>query len=88
MFNFLGEYSNGWGHLIISITLLAVACFMFLSGNPLIVGSALGVVSWVGNYWLLTAAANTAARSATMVQAAANQAAPPPAAPPETKGDV
>jgi hypothetical protein len=64
---FLGDYSNGWGHVIMSIALLGVAVVMFVRGDPTLIGYGVGLVTTVSGYWLVTSAANTAAKSAEAV---------------------
>lgn len=84
------KYSNGWGHLIMSIALLAVGlCIMLLS--PPNAGYGIGLITTVVSAWFIPGAAkqvayeqskNTQETAAQVVQsAAAAQAALTPTPP-------
>lgn len=53
------KYSNGWGHVIISVASLAVAVILLLQHDPTLNGLAIGIITSVQGYWFITSAANT-----------------------------
>lgn len=85
------KYSNGWGHLLMSISTQIVAVILLLQNNPALIGVAVGLLLGVSGYWFLSSTANAqqqtiAAQQAAMIQV--NPAAPAvtitPAAPAPT----
>jgi len=58
------KYSNGWGHLIMSIILIAAGLLMIL--YPAVDGSTraagVGLITSVAGYWLVTSSANSVLR--------------------------
>lgn len=53
------KYSNGWGHVIISVASLAVAVLLLLQRDPTLNGVAIGIITTVQGYWFVTSTANT-----------------------------
>lgn len=70
------KYSNGWGHLIMSVTSQIVAVILLLQHDPTLNGTAIGLIITVSGYWFVTSAVNAQRHQAP--------GAPPDPAPPTT----
>ena len=54
------KYSNSWGHLIMSIALLASGlCLILISGDINIKATGVGLITSVSSLWLVTYAAGS-----------------------------
>lgn len=53
------QYSNGWGHLIMSVCTLVVAVILLLQHDAVLNGIAIGAITTVQGYWFVTSSANT-----------------------------
>lgn len=59
------KYSNGFGHLLMSIVCLAcgVSLILFENNNPTIQAIGIGLVTTVSGYWFVTSSANAIAQN-------------------------
>lgn len=62
------KYSNGWGHIIMSVALLAVAIVMILQRDNTLQGFGIGLVGTVAGYWFVTSSANAQQQNTVAVQ--------------------
>lgn len=72
------QYSNGWGHIIMSVALLSVAVVLILRGEPTLQGVGIALISTVAGYWFVSSSANAVSKNPP---APAPAAAPLPSAP-------
>ena len=63
------KYSNGWGHLIMSVCSQIVAVVLLLQRDPSLNGVAIGLLLSVSGYWFVTSAANAQQQVAAAQQA-------------------
>lgn len=56
------QYSNGWGHIIMSVSLLAVSVVMILQHDPTLEGVGIGLIGTVAGYWFVSSSANAQAK--------------------------
>ena len=71
------QYSNGWGHLIMSIVLLAVGLVLILVPTDTQTKAlGVGIITTVAGTWLVTSTGNLVLRQA-LNQNQQNQAQPP-----------
>lgn len=59
------KYSNGFGHLLMSIICLicGVALVLFENGNATIQAIGIGLITTVSGYWFVTSSANAIAQN-------------------------
>lgn len=62
------KYSNGWGHLIMSVTTQVVAVVLLLQRDATLTGVATGLLLGVSGYWFITSSANAQQQSTVAVQ--------------------
>jgi len=48
------QYSNSWGHLIMSLALLGIAVLLLLQHDPLLEGVGVGIIVGVQTLWIGT----------------------------------
>lgn len=53
------KYSNGWGHVIMSVASMATAVILLLQHDATLNGLAIGIITTVEGYWFVTSSANT-----------------------------
>lgn len=68
------KYSNGWGHLLMSLSSQVVAVILLLQHDATLTGLAAGLLVAVSGYWFISSSAN-AQQVAAAQQAAATAAA-------------
>ena len=68
------KYSNGWGHLLMSLSSQLVAVILLLQHDTTLNGVATGLLVMVNGYWFISSTAN--------VQKHQAPAPPDPAQPP------
>lgn len=61
------KYSNGWGHLIMSVTTQVVAVVLLLQRDATLAGVATGLLLGVSGYWFITSSANAQQQSTVSV---------------------
>lgn len=81
------QYSNGWGHLLMSIALLATGIILILMRDSSTTAVGIGLITTVAGYWFISSSANAQQHVAAAQQsAAATQSqqlpAPDPVGPP------
>lgn len=64
MRNFWKDYSNGGGHLVVTIVLLAVAVAMMYSSNSIVVTAGVSICTLVATAWITPSVATMAAAKA------------------------
>ncbi len=74
------RYSNGWGHLIMSIALLATGIILILIRDATTTGIGIGLISTVAGYWFISSSANAQQQIAAAQQAQTIQVNPAPPA--------
>lgn len=72
------KYSNGWGHLIMSVSSQVIAVILLLQHDSTLTGVATGLLLTVTGYWFVTSTAN-AQKQVTDAQQHTTQPLPPPA---------
>lgn len=72
------KYSNGWGHLLMSISTQIVAVVLLLQNNPALTGVATGLLVGVSGYWFISSSANAQQQVAAAQQAQTIQVNPAP----------
>lgn len=86
------QYSNGWGHLIMSVVLCAAGLAMILVPytDPSIKAAGCGILTSVGGYWMVTSSANAIIRAMPGAPGVPTASAPPvpPEVPPPGQGSV
>lgn len=55
------KYSNGWGHLIMSLASLAAGVFLTIYGNSMYAASGIGLIGLVTSAWFVSGAAKQVA---------------------------
>ncbi len=70
------KYSNGWGHLVMSVTSQIVAVILLLQHDPTLNGTAIGLIITVTGYWFVTSTANAQKHIAQPTAPAAAPATP------------
>lgn len=73
------KYSNGWGHLIMSVSSQIIAVILLLQHDSTLTGVATGILVAVSGYWFISSSANAQQQIAAAQQAATiqvTQAAP------------
>lgn len=71
------KYSNGWGHLIMSVCSQIVAVIMLLQHDSTLTGVGTGLLLTVSGYWFVTSAAQAQQQVAAAQQAQTIQVNPP-----------
>lgn len=71
------KYSNGWGHLIMSLALLATGVILILMRDSTSTAVGISLISTVAGYWFVTSAANAQQQVAAAQQSATIQVNPP-----------
>lgn len=61
------KYSNGWGHLIMSLALLATGIILILMHDSTFSGIGIGLISSVAGYWFVSSSINQAVKQSTPV---------------------
>jgi hypothetical protein len=59
------QYSNSWGHLIMSCMLLGIAVFLLLQHDPSLNGVAIGIIIGVQTLWIGGSNAKTSGGTST-----------------------
>lgn len=70
------KYSNGWGHLIMSVSSQIVAVILLLQHDSTLTGLAAGLLVAVSGYWFISSSANAQQQVAAAQQAATIQVNP------------
>lgn len=52
------KYSNGWGHLLMSVVSMAAAVFLLTQHDPTLNGLAVGIITSVQGYWFISSSVN------------------------------
>lgn len=72
--NFLAKYSNGYGHLIMSVVTMIAALYLVSLHDTSLMGVGVGMISTVVSYWFLSGIKNKhQAQSQTGNDSANNQ---------------
>lgn len=77
------KYSNGWGHLIMSVSTQIVAVILLLQRDPALVGVAVSLLASVSGYWYISSAAHSQqkiieAQAKNQTQVTVTSPPPPP----------
>lgn len=62
--NFFKDYSNGGGHLVVTVVMLAVCVAMMYSSNNQVVTAGVAISTLVATAWITPSVANMAAKKA------------------------
>jgi len=71
------KYSNGWGHLIMSLALLATGIILILMRDNSTNAVGIGLITTVAGYWFISSSANAQQQVAAAQQSATIQVNPP-----------
>jgi hypothetical protein len=61
------KYSNGWGHLIMSVSTQIAAVVLLLQHDPTLTGVATGLLLGVSGYWFISSSGNAQQQSTVSV---------------------
>lgn len=71
------KYSNGWGHLLMSIMLLATGIILILIRDTATTAVGIGLITTVAGYWFVSSSANAQQQAFAAQHAATIQVNPP-----------